>query len=66
MKNNGARATSELPFSPKQLTRLLWALVILLAFTAGYFHARLKTQQRYNEVLKQQVINLKAAQSEQK
>ena len=47
-----------LGISQKQLSRILFALVVILAFTAGYFHARLTTQERYNGMLKKQVATL--------
>ncbi len=42
-------------FSTKNLIRLLWLLVIVLAITAGYFQAALETERRESEYLRMQL-----------
>lgn len=43
----------------KNISQLLLLTVIALSLLGGYFHARYKTQQRYNGILKRQVSELK-------
>lgn len=43
----------------KRISQLLLLTVIALSLLGGYFHARYKTQQRYNGILKRQVRELK-------
>ena len=44
----------------KRISQLLLITVIVLSLLGGYFHARFQTQQRYNQVLRRQVQELRA------
>ncbi len=45
-------------FSTKNLTRLLWLLIIILAFVAGYFQSSLETEKRKSKYLEKKVLQL--------
>ncbi len=45
-------------FSTKNITRLLWILIIILAFAAGYFQSALEVEQRKSKYLEKKVAQL--------
>lgn len=45
-------------FSTKNLTRLLWILIIILAFVAGYFQSYIEVEKRKAQYLQKEVLRL--------
>jgi len=45
-------------FSTKNLIRLLWLLIIILAFMAGYFQSSLEVEKRKSKSLEKKVLQM--------
>lgn len=53
-------------FSTKNFTRLLWLIIIILAFSAGYFQSALEVEQRKGKTLEQKILKLEKQLEESK
>ncbi len=45
-------------FSTKNLTRLLWLIIIVLAFMVGYFQSSLEVEKRKSKRFEKQILQL--------
>jgi cell division protein FtsL len=51
-------------FSTKNLMRLLWVIIIILAFVAGYLQSALELEQKKTQRLEKQIIKLEQTNQE--